>query len=373
MATKYRAAIVGLGQQARNDYIPGFAKSNLASIAAVCDPNTNTLNNVSQVLGVPGYANHEDLLSTENLDFVLVTAPHSEHRAITESAAKASVHVLKEKPFATSLEEAVRIKAVSEQHDIQVMTTLQRRFNPIHQSYFQLVNQIGDPFFVDARYTMYIDAPHVGWRGSKEVAGGGCVIDMGYHMLDLLIWYLGMPVSVAANTSCEAMADEDYNAEDTASLLFQWEGGLHGTCVLSRFVPPKTELIRVVGNRGIVEVERSSIRRLTSSGEVADFLVRERKANDTATDQIDYFCGVLDGDRPNIGDPNSHLQHAALVEACYQSVSKKSVINPSEVLSSCSVETLSPSMVAPAPFGPENRTSSGLRSMRVHTQPSLNS
>ncbi|MFD8708050.1 hypothetical protein ACFV1W_36645 [Kitasatospora sp. NPDC059648] len=65
------------------------------------------------------------------------------------------------------------------------MVTLQRRFNPLHVSVVQLLDQIGTAFLIDGPYTFHTDDPGAGWRGDVSQAGGGCIIDMGYHIVDL--------------------------------------------------------------------------------------------------------------------------------------------------------------------------------------------
>ena len=145
------------------------------------------------------------------------------------------------------------------------MVTLQRRFNPIYTSFLQLADRIGTPFVVDAAYTLHTPDPSDGWRGEVATAGGGCVIDMGYHLVDMLIWYFGLPDRVYADLSTTARPDRRYDAEDTAVIQFGYDSGLYGSLLLSRFIGPKTERIRVVGSRGIVDLERGRLRRLATT------------------------------------------------------------------------------------------------------------
>ncbi|MDQ4145423.1 MAG: Gfo/Idh/MocA family oxidoreductase [Actinomycetota bacterium] len=328
----HRAALIGLGKQAREDYIPGFASARHVDLVAVCDPNPAARDDAAARLDVPGYASHVDLLEGEALDFVVIAAPHHVHGRIVEDAAAASVNVLKEKPFAMCCDEALRLAEVAYCAGIEIMTTLPRRFNPIYTAYFEFADEIGEPFFVYARYTMYVETPHAGWRGHRCHAGGGCVIDMGYHVLDLLIWYFGLPDAVAATMSAEAIRSDPYDAEDTASLLLQWKSGLHGTCLLSRYLPPKTESLVVVGTEGIIDLRRGMLRRLESNGEISECLSRESTRNTVASSQLDYFSRVLAGARPNIGSPRYHVQHAALIDACYESTRTGTFVNPRELL-----------------------------------------
>ena len=64
------------------------------------------------------------------------------------------------------------------------------------------------PFFVDVKYTLFVDNLHEGWRGQRDSAGGGCIIDMGYHMIDMVIWYFGLPDNLHAEFSSKAKPEE---------------------------------------------------------------------------------------------------------------------------------------------------------------------
>ncbi|MGX1776783.1 Gfo/Idh/MocA family protein [Nocardia brasiliensis] len=271
-----RAGVVGLGHQAVDDHLPGLLASSTAELVAVCDENPGIVVEQKQRYQVSGYTDFREMLNAEQLDFVIVCVPHDVGRGVIEAAAEHGVHVLKEKPFATSLVEAIELADLCEQSGVQLMVTLQRRFNPIYSSFIQLADQIGTPFLVDARYTVHVEDPSEGWRGVTAKAGGGCVIDMGYHLIDLLLWYFGLPDSITADLSISARPDRSYDAEDTALVHFSYDTGLYGSLLLSRFVGPKAEEIRLIGSDGIVHLERGCIRRLTNSGEVIESLRREQ-------------------------------------------------------------------------------------------------
>ncbi|WP_414731860.1 Gfo/Idh/MocA family oxidoreductase [Agrobacterium pusense] len=86
-----------------------------------------------------------------------------------------------------------------------------------------------------------------GWRAKRDIAGGGALIDMGYHLIDLVIWFLGMPEIVMARTSGSAKPDQKYDVEDTAHLLLAYEpttrrpNPLSANCPISRSYGEKGE------------------------------------------------------------------------------------------------------------------------------------
>jgi predicted dehydrogenase len=271
-----RAGVVGLGRQAVDDHLPGLRAASGADLVAVCDEDPAIVREQQYLHRVSGYTDFREMLKAEQLDLVVVCVPHDIGRSVIEAAAEHRVHVLKEKPFATTLSEAKELARICDQSGIHLMVTLQRRFNPIYTSFTQLADQIGTPFLVDARYTLHVDDPSDGWRGLTAKAGGGCVIDMGYHLIDLILWYFGLPDRIAADLSAGARPDRSYDAEDTALIHFSYASGLYGSLLLSRFIGPKTEEIRLVGSHGIVHLERGCIRRLTNGGDVIESLSREQ-------------------------------------------------------------------------------------------------
>lgn len=212
---------------------------------------------------------------------------------------------------------------------------MQRRFNPIYSTFMQLIDKIGRPFYIEMKYTFYTDKPHEGWRGKKELAGGGCLIDMGYHMVDLLMWYFGLPDKVFANISFSAKEGVLYDAEDTAQVLFKYEKrNLWGSLLVSRVIPPKQEYINVFGTRGIVHLERGKIERYTPSGELVESLKREYSWPSAAQDQLEYFIKVIKGEKQNISGPEFHFNHLAFIQAAYKSVETNQYVNPKDFLNS---------------------------------------
>jgi predicted dehydrogenase len=329
---KLRAGVVGLGKQALEDHLPGLHASDCAELVAVCDEDPAIVREQQERHHVQGYTDFRDMFKAERLDLVVVTVPHHIGRTVIEAAADHHVHVLKEKPFATSIQEARDLAAICERGGIQLMVTLQRRFNPIYTSFTQLADQIGFPFVLDAQYTVHIADPSAGWRGHTAKAGGGCIIDMGYHLVDMILWYFGLPDRVLANISVSARPDREYDAEDTALIHFAYDSGLYGSLLLSRFIGPKTEQIRLVGTNGIVQLERGRIQRLANNGGVIESLAREQSWPSAAACQIDHFCRVIEGLRPNASGPTEHLSHMAFIAACYESARRHTYIDPKELL-----------------------------------------
>jgi len=91
-------------------------------------------------------------------------------------------------------------------------------------------------------------------------------------------------------------------------------------------------ILQKLNKLGIIEIDRGRIRRLRNNGEEAESLTREHSWPVAATNQIDYFCRVIKGEKENMGDPEYHLQHVSFIDACYKSKREGIYINPKKLL-----------------------------------------
>ncbi len=329
----YKVGVIGLGHQAIEDHIPAVIASPDTELVAVADLDQEALERfLREHPGVAGYTDYKELLADAAIDFVIIAVPHHSHFEITKSALEHGKHVLKEKPFVTTLAEGKELEALALKQGKEVMVTLQRRFNPIYTTFIQLLQKIGTPYFVNMRYTFHTDEPHVGWRGKKDLSGG-CLIDMGYHMVDLLIWYFGLPGRVYAEASHYAKEGVEYDAEDTGMVSFHYyDRNLFGNMLISRVIPPKREHLHVYGSRGSIHLDRGSVTRYDVEGKVVESLTRDNQWPSAAQDQIEYFVQVMQGVHPNIGNPTFHLQHLAFVNAAYESIESSGAVEVADIL-----------------------------------------
>lgn len=332
MSMTWRAAVVGLGGQAQKDHLPALADCRLAELVAVCDVDPRRTAAQAEQWQVPGYTDLTRLLDQVRPDFVIAAVPHHVGREVITACAEAGVHVMKEKPFATDPQEAAVLASLCQKTGIELMVTVQRRFHPLYPAAADLLEQIGPPYLVEGRYTFHCPDPAVGWRGRARLAGGGCLADMGYHLIDLLIWYLGLPDRVLADTSATAAPGEDYDAEDTALVHLAYDSGLYGSLLVSRAAGPKTERLAVTGPHGTVAIERGTVRRLDPAGQVVESLTREPAWPCAPATQIDRFCRVLDRSRANPSGPAAHVPHAAFLAAAYASTTTAQPVDPKEYL-----------------------------------------
>lgn len=321
---QHTVAVVGLGNQAINDLIPAVqALAPNVKLGAVVEPEKSQLDSfLSKNPSIKGYENFDQFVKSEHSDFIILSAPHFCHYEITQSAIKNGIHVLKEKPLAVSLKEAKQIEKQAKKCGVAVSIITQRRFNPIYATLPQLLSAIGHPFYIEAKYTLCRENPGEGWRGRKKLSGGGCLLDMGYHMIDLLIWYFGLPNRVFSLASKNGKEKARYNVEDTAHVLFSYDKkGVWGSLFLSRVIPPKQEVLNVYGTHGTIHLERGLLQRLSCDGSVQEELRREEGWPSAYREQILRFLEEIEEGKQGVADNLSfHFNHLRFIEAAYQSM-----------------------------------------------------
>ena len=205
--------------------------------------------------------------SLENLfdacDAVIVCAPSGLHAEVGIQAAKAGKHVITEKPIDVTFEAALALVDASRQAGIKLATISQHRFsNAVQQTRWSAQNgELGDLLAGDAyikwyRTQAYYDSGD--WRGTWALDGGGCLINQGVHMIDMIQWIMGGVRSVQAQVRTAAHQIE---VEDIAQALVEYENGAIGIIYGSTsFYPGMAERLEVHGKHGTVVIEGDRVK-----------------------------------------------------------------------------------------------------------------
>jgi predicted dehydrogenase len=326
-----RLAFIGLGKQNTKDHLPVALSHPDVEVIAVCDRNAEIAEEWGAKLGVHFYTDEQELIKKENFDAAVVAVPHFAYLPIIKSLAVKGIHIFKEKPLAVSLEEALEIAEIVSDHKINLTVAVQRKHNRIFQTYKDYSTQIGEIFSIHGHYTLNIDKLDGDWRSSKKGAGGGAVIDMGYHLIDLLIWYCGLPERISAELGYHNRIGQDYDVEDTAKIQFSYPVGVDrrvlGSVLLSRIYPTKEELLSIYGTGGAIEILRDRINLIGDDKEVLESIYIKHSGGDVVG-QFNAFVESLE--TPCDGTYRMHLLHMIFIDAIYRSSAEGRTIHPAE-------------------------------------------
>jgi predicted dehydrogenase len=193
--------IIGCGSMGR-EHARNLRMLSGARLVAISDPVEDARRRLIAETAVPyAYAGYHDLLEAPDVDAVIITVPNALHRGVALAALAAGKHVLLEKPLAHSVEDGAAIVRAAEQSNKVVMLGFNHRFNPSAQALHRAIEagRLGTLYYARARWLRREGLPPQGsWFTSKAAAGGGPLIDIGVHMLDLALHMLGYPQAITA-------------------------------------------------------------------------------------------------------------------------------------------------------------------------------
>lgn len=136
---KLRVGVIGCGSIAQHRHIPEYKANKNVELVAVCDINEDRVNEVAAKYQIAAYTNYEELLSSGVVDAVSVCTPNYLHAPISIAALNSGLHVLCEKPMATSKQEAEEMIAAAKDSGKKLMIGHNQRFVPSHQRARQLI------------------------------------------------------------------------------------------------------------------------------------------------------------------------------------------------------------------------------------------
>lgn len=233
-----------------------------ATLVAVAHYNTERADELSAEFGVPCLTERE-LLEREDIDVISICTPSGQHARQAIAAARAGKHVLVEKPMALSLEDADTMIEACERAEVKLGVTLQRRAEEPFKTLGATVEagklghiisgSVTVPYYRSQEY--YEQAP---WRGTWEM-DGGVLMNQGIHLVDLLVWCMGDPISALAFAGKLA---HDIEAEDTIAATLSFPGGAVASVnATTAAAPGFPHSIEVYGARGGIQIEGEAVKR----------------------------------------------------------------------------------------------------------------
>lgn len=196
---KIKVGIIGTGGISHL-HMSGYKALNDVDVVAVCDIDKAKVKAYAAQYNVPRYyTDYNEMLEKEKLDCVSVCTWNKEHKNATVAALNAGANVLCEKPMAMNKEEAEEMEKVAQDNGKLLMIGFVRRFGNDTDIIKNFINagDMGDIYYAKASYLRRNGTPG-GWFADKKYSGGGPLIDLGVHVIDLVRYLAGNPLPVSA-------------------------------------------------------------------------------------------------------------------------------------------------------------------------------
>ena len=336
---------MGSGGIARRRTIPeGITKAENAELVAVYDADAEANAEVARTFGAPACVSEDDLLGSD-CDVVYIATPAKLHCAQVARAAEAGKHVLCEKPLGLTVAEAERIVSLCNDKGVKLGIGLMMRFHSQHQEALRLIREgkLGTPVLARAQLSCWYPAIVGAWRQNPEEGGGGSLMDMGGHCIDLLEMFFGRIVEVYCATGNLV---QDYASEDTAVALLTFENGTKGVVDNLFNVPDASSKNRLelYGSQGSILAEgtigQGEAGRMTAFLQDAGGGYDAQQARDIGDGEpiapaavnmyraeVEAFAqAVLDDSEPPVGAAIG-LRSQQVLAACYESAAARRAVS----------------------------------------------
>ncbi|MCA1293625.1 Gfo/Idh/MocA family oxidoreductase [Paenibacillus sp. alder61] len=195
MSKVYRVGIVGCGGIANGKHLPSLSKLANVELAAFCDIVPERAEEAAAKYGIDGakvYADYREMLKEEKLDIVHVLTPNDSHAEISIAALEAGNHVMCEKPMAKSAADARKMVEAAKRTGKKLTIGYNNRFRPdsLHLKKLCVEGKLGHIYYAKAHAIRRRAVPTWGVFLDEEKQGGGPLIDIGTHALDLTLWMM---------------------------------------------------------------------------------------------------------------------------------------------------------------------------------------
>lgn len=334
---KIKWGVIGSGGIARRRTIPeGILRAPHAKLVSVYDINVAANEAIALETHSLAAGNISDLLDTD-IDAVYIASPVNLHLNHVTVCAGAKKHVFCEKPLGLSVEEAKKIIEACEKSGVLLGTAYMMRFMTQHQAALKLIREgkLGKPVYARAQLSCWYPPIDGAWRQSPLTGGGGSLIDMGSHCMDLLEMFFGKVKKVNCFINNRI---HSYQSEDSAVVTLYFENGALATVDTFYCIPDNSSknILELYGSKGSI-IARGTIGQ-GSAGEMTAYLECDNSGYDagqtrnngdglainpvplnTYQAEIEDFCLAILEKRKPMNDELIGIHSQQLIEACYQS------------------------------------------------------
>jgi predicted dehydrogenase len=312
-----KTALLGFGNVAEKGHLPAWRQRRDFEIVAVADTSAERRALAAELLpGVRVYEDCDDLLDREYVDVVDIATPPASHASLVVRSAAAGCHVLCEKPLATSVEELAILKDAVRKSGVVLNTVHNWKYSAQFHRVAALLAEGAIGRLLSARFDIVRNghaaaAGEESWRSDATIAGGGILVDHGWHLLYLLLDVCGRaPQWIRASVYRRRYVSSD--VEDTASCFLDF-GSLSGEIHLTWAGPERRTSWRFRGTDGTLTLDERWLV-LERGGELFRFEFPQSLSN--GSNHPDWFDAVIESFLREIEEPALRGRNLAEAEQC---------------------------------------------------------
>jgi len=345
MERKVKWGVIGSGGIARRRTIPeGIVHANNARLHSVYDIDSETNITVAKEFNARASQSIDDLIKSD-IDAVYIASPANMHMDHVLLCAAGKKHILCEKPLGMTVGEAEMMVKICNQHGVILGTALMMRFLSQHKAALGMVEEgkLGKPVYARAQLSCWYPPIEGAWRQDPGTGGGGSLMDMGSHCIDLLEMICGKVkrVSCFINNTVHS-----YKSEDSAVVSLFFENGALGTVDTFFCIPDNSSknVLEIYGSKGSI-LAKGTIGQ-GSSGQMMSYLEEETAGYNaqqarnavggleinpepvnTYLAEIEEFSNAVLEKREPANSASLGLRSQIILSACYESARSGKIVN----------------------------------------------
>jgi predicted dehydrogenase len=322
-----RLAVVGLGEFARTQSLPGIEASEYTEVTALVTGSAEKGESIASdhnVAHVLSYDEFTAVGAADMYDAVYIATPTGRHLEYIEAAAEQNKAVITEKPIEKSLDRAQRVREVCENAGVTLMVAYRPRTEPTFLRARELVQNgaVGTPTHFEGSFSFRVleMGESDQWRIDPDLAGGGALMDAGVYLATLCRFFFDSEVTSVTGTTVSN--DDAFEGVDERGIFdAKFANGTTASCAAS-FTDYYDDRIQVRGTEGTLTIEPAfwfnESRQITVERDTGTVSVTGPNI-DEVTEEFTYFgyC-VLTGTTP-ISDADVAVRDIELLEAVYES------------------------------------------------------
>ena len=190
-----KVALIGVGAIAESTHLIHLKEHPEVTVEAIVDLNLERAQKLAAAHSVNHYfSSIDEMVAAIQVDAVIISTPNQTHIPIAKKAAEHGIHVLVEKPIGTDIDEVKEFLEVAQRNKVLTMVGMPHRFRRDVQIMKAYAEQqtFGNVYYVKAKLFRSRGTPK-GWFTNRALSGGGAMMDIGVHVLDLAWWLMGQP------------------------------------------------------------------------------------------------------------------------------------------------------------------------------------
>ena len=327
---KLKWGVIGCGGIADRRTIPGMMLAENAECYAVMDINAEVAENVKNIYNANFATDSVDALLEQDIDAVYIATPVFCHKEQVFKAADKGKHILLEKPMGITSDEAREIKEYCKNKNVLLGVGFMMRFHDAHRIIREYIEKgaIGEVVSAYAKFNCWSPVSPVKWRQTKAFSGGGTMMDMGIHCIDLLQYLTGLATKEVTGM-CGNQIFEYPDTEDAASAVLRMDNGALFTVEANFNIPDNIGgcKFEIYGTKGVIsadgtigQVESGSVKLVTLTEEgVVTTKTLEYVSGNMYTKEIQKFSAAVMNNTAAPITADDAILNQRIVEAVYES------------------------------------------------------